>query len=206
MSDHQPPSASDLPSSWQDEDEDAIRTEGKSRKVWVFGGIAVVLLVIVGVIAVINLGGPEERAWPAALDGRPEGLGGEKETAAEVTPSAEPGVYIWNSFDGWHLWIVNGEGLDGLTGSITSNDDIVSASSSNPDAGTASVDDKKITFDLDGGDALAGVDFDPGFAKKLTFDLETADGEVSADLVFTGAKSAPVSSIPLVVDKEVVDG
>ncbi|HWJ97320.1 MAG TPA: hypothetical protein VNQ33_04115, partial [Acidimicrobiales bacterium] len=153
----------------------------------------------------INLRDPEERAWPASVGGRPEGLGGEKETAGEVTPSADPGVYIWNSFDGWHLWVVGGEGIDGLTGTITSSDDVVGAVSSAPDAGTVSVEGKTITFDLAAGSAVAGVDFDPGFAKELTFTLKTAGGDVAPAQVFTGASREPVDAVPVVIDKAVVD-
>jgi len=205
MSDTQPPSDTGLPSSWNEEDADAIRSDAKSKKWWIIGGVVVVLIAVVASIAILNSGDSRERAWPKSVDGRPEGLGGEKETAADVTPSADPGVYIWNSFDGWHVWVVNGDGLDGLTGTIASNDDIVGAESSNPDAGTVSADGKTVTFDLAAGDALAGVDFDPGFAKKLTFTLETADGEVKATQVFTGSQSKAVDAVPVVIDKAVVD-
>jgi len=205
MSDTNPPSDAGLPSSWNEEDADAIRSDAKSRKWWIIGAVAVVLLVVVGGLAVINLREPAERAWPDSVGGRPAGLGGEKETAADVTPTADPGVYIWNSFDGWHLWVVNGEGLDGLTGTIKSNDDINAATSSAPEAGTASADGRTITFDLDGGEALAGVDFDPGFSKQLTFTLETATGEVAASQVFTGGASTPASAVPVVIDKAEVD-
>lgn len=205
MSDTQPPSDAGLPSSWNEEDADAIRTEAKSKKWWIIGGIAVVLLAIVGVLAVVNLRDPEERAWPASVDGRPEGLGGEKETAAGVTPSADPGVYIWNSFDGWHLWVVNGAGLEGLSGTIKSSNDLVGAESSAPDAGTVSVDGKVINFDLDGDAAVAGVDFDPGFAKRLTFTFESGGGDVKAAQVFTGGASKAVDRVPVVIDKAPVD-
>ncbi|WP_421118448.1 hypothetical protein ACE2AJ_13785 [Aquihabitans daechungensis] len=200
-----PPPDADLPASWQEEDDDAARSEHKSRRWWIIGGVALVILAVIAAFAVVNMRNDAKRAWPEELGGRPAGLGGEDETAAEVTPTAEPGVYLWSGFDGWHLWVVNGEGLDGFSGTITSNTDFNGARSSAPDAGTVSVDGKEITFDLDGGEALAGVDFDPGFAKELTFDLQTADGEVPAELVFTGSGSAPVDEVPLVIDKPVKD-
>ncbi len=207
MSDTAPPPDSDLPSSWDEEDHDALRADAKSRRWWWIGGAALLIVVaLVAVLVVANRASdPEERAWPDAVGGRPEGLGGENETAAQVTPSADPGVYIWQSFDGWHLWVVSGDGLDGLTGTITSNEDIVSARSSDEDAGTATLDGKEITFDLDAGAPLAGVDFDPGFSRELTFRLETADGEVSADQVFTGSGKTPADAVPVVIDKPVVD-
>jgi len=205
MSDTSSPSDAGLPSSWNEEDADAIRSDSKSRRWWIIGGVVVLLLAIAGGIALSGALEPEERAWPESIDGRPAGLGGEKEKAADVTPTADPGVYIWNSFDGWHLWVVNGDGIDGLTGTITSSEDVVTASSSAPDAGTVKADGGKITFDLAAGSTLAGVDFDPGFAKKLTFTFETADGEVKATQVFTGSDSEPVDAVPVTIDKAVVD-
>lgn len=205
MSDTPPPATPEFPASWDDEHRDAARGGGRRIVWWVLGGLVAVVLVILGVNLIFNRGANEQRAWPEAVDGRPEGLGGEDETAAEVTPAAEPGVYIWNSFDGWHLWVVNGDGIDGLKGTIASNTDLVGAESSAPDAGTVSVDGKVVTFDLDGGAAVAGVDFDPGFASQLTFDLETADGEVVASQVLTGSGGASVDAVPVVIDKPVVD-
>jgi hypothetical protein len=205
MSDTPPPAPSDLPASWQEEDDDAARTDGRRRTWWVVGGIVVVILAAAGIFAFVQAMQPEDRAWPAAYGGRPDGLGGERESAADVTLSASPGVYIWESFDGWHLWVVNGDGLAGLTGTISSNSDLVEATSSAPDAGTVSVDKKTVTFDLSEGAAVAGVDFDPGFADRLTFRLETADGEVSASQVLTGSKSTPVDAVPVVVNKAPVD-
>jgi hypothetical protein len=204
MSDTTPPPASDLPASWQEEDDDAVRTDRSSRKWWIVGAVVVVLLVVAAAIALSQLDA-EERAWPSAYDGRPAGLGGEKESANEVTPTAEPGVYIWNGFDGWHVWVVNGDGLDGLSGTITSSDDLVSAASSVPKGGTVTVEGEKVTFDLKGGGAVTGVDFDPGFSKELKFDLSSAGGDISADQVFTGSKSAPARSVPVVIEKKVVD-
>jgi hypothetical protein len=205
MSDTTPPPASDLPSSWQAEDDDAIRADRSSRKWWIIGGIVLVVLLVPIGLALSKLGDDEPREWPSTYEGRPEGLGGEKESADEVTPTAEPGVYIWNGFDGWHVWVVNGDGLDGLSGTITSNDDIVSAESSVADGGKVTLEGEEVTFDLEGGGAVTGIDFDPGFSKELKIDLLSASGDVSASQVFTGSKSAPASSVPVVIEKELVD-
>jgi hypothetical protein len=205
MSTNSTPSDAGLPSSWNEEDEDAIRSDAKSKKWWIIGALVVLLLVVIAGLVIVKASDPKDRAWPESVGGRPQGLGGEKETAADVTPTAAPGVYIWNSFDGWHLWLVNGDGIDGLKGTIKSNTDFVGATSSAPDAGTATLDGKTITFDLKGASPLAGVDFDPGFGKKLTFTLETAGGEVQAAQVFTGSQSTPVEAVPVIIDKPVVD-
>ena len=201
------PTDTPLPGSWNADESDALATERKSRKAWWIGGAVVVVIVLVAVFAVLTNGGLKpERAWPEATGGRPTGLGEEKQTAGEVTPSADQGVYIWNSFDGWHLWAVNGEDLSGLTGTIKSSDDIVRATSSAPAAGTVSVDGKTITFDLSADAAVAGVDFEPGFSRKLTFDLQTKDGPVPVTLIRTGSGGASVDANPVVIDKPVVKG
>lgn len=205
MSDTSGP-ANDVPSSWKEEQDDAARAGRGSRRWWIIGGIVIVVLVAAGVVAFVNRSdGPVDRAWPESYGGRPDGLGSDGDTAVDVTAAADPGVYIWNGFDGWHLWVVNGEGLDGLKGTITSSDDIVSASSSAPSAGDATVDGKEVTFDLDGSTPVAGVDFDPGFSQELTFTIETSGGPVKADQVFTGSKPTPARAVPVVVEKAVVD-
>ena len=205
MSDDELPSAPPLPGSWADDENEAVRQSGKHRRLWWILAVVVVVAIGAAVAAVLANGGvAPQRAWPASVGGRPEGLGGEKDTAADVTPTAPAGVYIWQSFDGWHLWAVNGDGLDGVKGTIESSDKIVQATSSAPDAGTVTVDGKTITFDLDGKAAVAGVDFDAGFSKKLTFDLEGPDGPIPATVVFTGSKAKPVDAVPVVIDKPVV--
>lgn len=205
MSDTPTPPPADLPASWQEEDDDAVRKDRSGRLWWVIGGIVVVILLAGGVFAFVQALQPEDRAWPQAYNGRPEGLGGEKDTAIDVQPDVPPGIYIWESFDGWHLWVVNGDAVAGLSGTITSSDDFVSAVSSSPGDGAVSVDGKTIDFDLSDGAPVAGVDFDPGFSQKLTFKLDTAGGEATTEQVFTGSKSAPVAAVPVVVNKDVVD-
>ena len=95
MSATEPPS-SPLPSSWKEEEEDAIRTE-KSRRVWWIVGAVAVVAIVIGVFVAFQGSQEPDRAWPDSLGGRPEGLGGEGDTADQVEPTAPPGVYIWNS-------------------------------------------------------------------------------------------------------------
>lgn len=204
MSDTPPPSPAPLPSSWNDEGQEVERSDRKSRIWWIIGALAIIVVVVVGAFVVVR-SRDQERAWPAATSGRPAGLGGEKQTTAEVDATAPPGVYIWQSFDGWHLWIVNGEGLEGLSGTIKSSAKLVNASASAPEDGTVGITGKTVEFDLDGGNAVAGVDFDPGFSDKLTFTLESGGVEVKASQVFTGSESAAVDAVPVVIDKPVVE-
>lgn len=201
------PTAAPLPESWKADETEALDGGKKHRKLWWIVGVLVVVVVAIAAFAVATNGGLKpERAWPDEASGRPTGLGEEKQTAGEVEPAADQGVYIWNSFDGWHLWVVNGPDLAGLTGTITSSDDFVRATSSAPAAGTVAIDGKELTFDLSADAAVAGVDFEPGFSRKLTFDLQTADGPVPVKLIKTGSGMASVDANPVVIDKPVVKG
>ncbi|MEZ5140749.1 MAG: hypothetical protein R2711_18850 [Acidimicrobiales bacterium] len=85
--------------------------------------------------------------WPADLGGRPAGLGEIDEIAAEVTPEVEPGAYLWNDFDGWHLWFAFGDGFDRATGTIRSDDDVSKLLLSPTSSGTASGDGGEVSFE-----------------------------------------------------------
>ena len=141
--------------------------------------------------------------WPRNVGGRPPALGKRGQPARDVTlgKDAKPGVYLWNDYDGWHLWVVNGSGVPAVKGTITSNDAVAKAEPAVPDAGSVVVDDKVVTFDLPTDQPIVGVDFNPGFfAKNLVFTVEGPDGPVSEQLVHVGAK-AEQAPYPLVLTK-----
>lgn len=207
MTDPHDPTNDPTPASWAAEQEAAGRSGGSRRALWVVLAVAAVV-VIGGIIVVWSKAGsgPEERAWPDAVSGRPEGLGDNGQTAAEVTPNAKAGVYLWSGFDGWHLWVVRGDGVQGVKGTIESSVDVGRATLSAPGQGKVSVDGHTITFDLTSDSELVGIDFEPGFySKKLTVDLEEADGPVAPATVTLGPKTA-ATSMPVVIDKAVVKG
>ena len=193
----------DLPSSWTEDEQPSRR----SIPWWawvVLGALAVVAVAFVAVTVLVE--DEEERAWPAEVGGRPDGLGEEGQTAAEVAATAGPGVYIWNSFDGWHLWVVDGAGVGGVSGSIASDDGLDDAVLSAPGLGSVAVDDEAATFELPGDAALAGVDFAPNFfTKQLTIELVDPAGEpVPVDVVQLGPDTE-AEAVPVVIDKPVVD-
>ena len=198
-----PPGGS-LPSSWDAEDaEFAARPKRRWPVV-----VAVLLVLVVAAAAitfVLNRGDEEKRAWPDAVGGRPAGLGEEGDTAAEVgDPTAAPGVYLWNSFDGWHLWVVNGGEVQGAKGTIESTVDIAKAEPSAKGSGSVEVDGKTATFELDGSSKVSGIDFEPGFfSKRITVTLEGPDGPIPATLVTLGRQGHP-DAVPVVIDKPLV--
>ena len=206
MTDTDPTSPDAVPSSWSADDNETVRVaERRGRKVWIVV-IVVVIAAVAGVAYAVTSGAfdGKDRAWPAQISVRPDGLGQEHDTAAHVTPTAEPGVYIWNSFDGWHLWVVNGNDVAGVKGTITSSDRIKRATSSAPKAGTVTAHGKTVSFDLDGSAKVAGVDFEPGFSHHLVITLDGPDGPVSVTVVHLG-HDAMATAVPVVIDKPVVN-
>ena len=198
MSDPSP----DLPSSWANEDRPR-----RSIPRWVWIVVGLVVCVVVAITAVNLLFNSEEkREWPAEVSGRPSGLGEEHQSAADVTPDAAPGVYVWSGFDGWHLWVVDGADVGGVTGTITSDEGITEAVLSAPGAGSVAVDDDTISFQLPGDVALAGVDFSPEFfTKQLTIELTDAAGEpLPVEVVHLGSDGT-AEAVPVGIDKPIVD-
>lgn len=189
-------------------------------------GLVVAVVLIVGIV-LLTRGGDDDRAdggakgdgteqadgtdapsgkpqWPASLGGRPPALGVRDQPATDVQVGAgtAPGVYLWNDYDGWHLWVVGG-GPDLVRGTLTSNDPVAKAELAVPGAGTVAIDDKVVTFELPGAAGLSGIDFNPGFfAKQLVFTLEGPNGPLDSSVVFVGSKAAE-APFPLVFEKEV---
>jgi len=190
-------------------------------------GLVVLVLLVVGMVIVSKSGSDDDKkasgdgteqatgngegandgkaakpVWPPAVGGRPAGLGETKVPATEVTVEAEPGVYLWNDFDGWHLWVVNGAGVPPVSGSLSSNDELGKAVLAVPDAGTVKQDGKTATFILPTDVPLTGIDFNPGFySDSIVIALNGPDGApVDTALVKTGKKST-AAPFPIVIRK-----
>lgn len=138
-------------------------------------------------------------AWPAVVQGRPAAFGQLRDPITSVSPEAEPGVYFWLDFDGWHLWIASPNGKAAAKGTLTSNEDLGPAQVAVPDQGIVNVAGKSMTFDFSGVDAAAaGVSFNLGFyASEVTVSLG------GTDLPLLLGKSAAPSPIPAVITKQV---
>ncbi|MEZ5181723.1 MAG: hypothetical protein R2702_07600 [Acidimicrobiales bacterium] len=197
-----PPTA---PSSWQhDELAEVERAERGRRLPLLLGGAAGLL--VIAAIAYVLMAKPfdvqRDLVWPADLGGRPAGLGEIDEIAAEVTPEVEPGAYLWNDFDGWHLWFAFGDGFDRATGTIRSDDDVSKLLLSPTSSGTASGDGGEVSFELDDSAPLVGIDFEPGFyAKRVEVRIEGPDGPLPDDMVHRGQAAKP-AALPLVEEKD----
>lgn len=189
--------ANPLPDSWHVEDAE-VKRKGPRLGVIIGGLVLVAVLIGAGIVGFQVAMEKTKKAWPASAGGPPAGLGA---TPAEAAADTAPGVYLWNDFGGWHLWVVNGEGVAGVKGTITSTDEIASAQVATAGEGTAVIEAKTVAFDLPAEPRVAGVDFNPGFyGEKLTVTLEGADGPVDPSLVTIG-RDRTVSVVPVVLDK-----
>jgi hypothetical protein len=186
-----------LPDSWNVEDAEVAR-KGPRLGLSVGGVVLVAVLVAAGVVGFQVAMEKTKKAWPASAGGPPAGFGG---APAEVAADAPPGIYLWNDFGGWHLWIVNGEGVSGVRGTIGSDDEVATAEVATAGEGSAVVEGETIAFDLPAEPRVVGVDFNPGFyAEELTLTLEADGAPVDPKLVTVG-RDREVSVLPFVLDK-----
>ena len=189
----------DLPESWEVEDAEVKRPRSK---VFVIVGIVVVALLAIGAVSLLFRKDDVKKTWAASVGGPPSGLGG---STTAATADVKPGYYLWSDFDGWHLWVVNGDGVKGAKGTIENNDTFASAALATAGAGTVSKDGKSVSFDLPTEPRVVGVDFNPGFySNKLNVSLTDADGPVDPKLVTIG-RSADVSEMPFTIEQVPVD-
>ncbi len=182
----------DLPGSWDAED-----AEVRKRKVpWLFVGIGIVAAITVGLVA-WRLIAQEDTTWPASLSWRPQGMG---DAATGVPPSAEPGVYVWSDFDSFHLWVVHGEDIGQVTGSIQLDNDLTSATLEVPGSGTVTVDGDRAEFTLPANPAGSGIAFSPSFyVGQIEIEVATEEGPLAPADVRLGGNATPATSMPVVI-------
>jgi hypothetical protein len=100
--------------------------------------------------------------WPSEIQGRPVAFGGTKaDPAAAKTTGLEDGFYLWEGFDGWHVWEIGGGADDRIT--ITADSEIAKADGI---GGTVAVDKAGNHFTFSRGSAagkVVGVEFNPGY-------------------------------------------
>ena len=100
--------------------------------------------------------------WPSEIQGRPVAFGGNAaDPAAAKTIGLEDGFYLWEGFDGWHVWEVGGTADDRIT--ITADSTIAKADGV---GGTVAIDKTANHFTFSRGSAggkVVGVEFNPGY-------------------------------------------
>lgn len=136
---------------------------------------------------------PVKMIWPSEIGGRPAGLGARGDKAPAATDAA-PGVYLWNDFDGWHLWVVRGPGVDKVAGTITSSADILKIDpAATADAnGLVTMEGKEVRFDFTAATAaVVGVDFNPGYrVQSISANATNGGAPLEADRFHVGSQAA----------------
>lgn len=185
--------AADLPASWGADEGSPPRR----RRGLLWAAVAVVI-VVVGVGAFFALRQVQknvEKEWPARWSGPPSGLDTKDPTASGVAPDIEPGAYLWNDFQGWHLWVVMGDGVGPVQGTLTSDKDFDDVALATARVGSMQPKGGQISFSFPADAKVAGIDFSPGFyAEKIELKLSKA-----IPVFEGGAKKR--SRSPVVIDK-----
>jgi hypothetical protein len=114
---------------------------------------------------------PATPRWPSAVAGRPAALGKQGEPPPGTDGGLEDGFYLWQDFNGWHLWVIGGSSSDRVT--VTSDDQVTKAAGT---TGGVDIAQGSNTFTFSRGSAgapVAGVDFNPGYyAKTMIVSVE----------------------------------
>jgi len=141
-------------------------------------------------------------SWEPSADGRPAVLGDMGTPPDRTAADVAPGAYLWSDFQGWHLWVVTGTGVDGVVATLTSDDGFATATAVGT-TGTATTAGRSLTFTPTAGTRVAGVDFQPGFyAKVLTVDLTGADGQrLTPTVVHVGGSATSPPAVPVILTK-----
>lgn len=143
-----------------------------------------------------------ERGWPDSVQGRPAGFGTRDTPPPADAGSLAPGAYLWIDFNGWHLWIVRGPGVEGITGRIELDAEPTRAAPAVEGEGQVAIDGNAIVFDLTDAEAeVVGVEFNTFYAGTMNVSLESSEGPIDAGNVHIGRKETP-SPNPIAVAKE----
>lgn len=117
--------------------------------------------------------GATEPGWPTWVMGQPRRLF-EAEAPPTEIGETPPGFYLWLDFEGWHLWLVGGEGSDASV-EIQSDD---AFSKAEPVGTPPAIEQEGNRLRMSRGDASAtsvGLDFNPGFFAKTLIVTTTGD-------------------------------
>lgn len=110
--------------------------------------------------------------WPSSTSGRPAAFGPPTQPPSAADTSAlEDGFYLWQDFQGWHVYQVGGTGDDRIT--VTGDAEMAKADGL---GGEVAIDKTLNHFTFSrgaAGDKVVGVDFNPGYyARTLVVAVE----------------------------------
>jgi hypothetical protein len=114
----------------------------------------------------------DKARWPSVTAGRPREFGKLDDAPPADSGKLQDGFYLWQDFDGWHLWVVGGTPEDRVT--ITSDAEIAKAV---PTGGDVAIErtPNALTFSRGGATGrVVGVDFNPGYYARTI--IATTEG------------------------------
>jgi hypothetical protein len=130
---------------------------------------------------------------------------GNASTDPQPGKTAKPGVYFWEAYDGWHVRIVKGDGVDKVDGLVTGVQNkqgakIVKVTGADP--GVAKVEGGNVSWQVPaGGNGIVGIDFtlDPS-TKEAALTLNGENGSLDVKKVYIGSstKNPPTNPITFV--------
>ncbi|MCU1452087.1 MAG: hypothetical protein JWN46_233 [Acidimicrobiales bacterium] len=193
------------------------------RVIWIAGGAVLVVAVIIVAVVLSRSskntssstsstttapGGKTTKtsnklAWPGAVAGRPVEFGKRGDGPDKAKALAAPGVYIWNDFDGWHVWVVKGAGTEKVKVQVASDKPLVGATVvGTAPTGLVKTPDR-VTFDFSTTTAhVSGLNINLGFfGKSVIISVDGGSGPLDTKLIFRGSKRVPATTNPDVEQK-----
>lgn len=148
--------------------------------------------------AVCNPSWPDVSALPTGWTNRTKG-----DPAWQVPPAAQPGLYIWSDFNGWHVVGVNllTQATVSVRGDNTKPDDLTAR----PETGSTGVttardSDSQWTITLPAGKGGQGANLTVGHVGRITIDAQ-ANGQPFDPTKIHEGFSTLASSLPIVLVK-----
>jgi hypothetical protein len=128
-----------------------------------------------------------EPRWPSVIQGRPQAFGARNDPPPADVGDLEDGFYLWQDFDGWHLWMVGGGPDDRV--SVAADDAFAKSEAVGGGPELAPVANGFTLARGGAGAKVVGVDFNPGYYAKTL--VVTVDGDLRLRV---GAHRAAVGS------------
>ena len=133
--------------------------------------------------------------WTNGLAGSPKvfrAADGSASSDPQPGKDAKPGVYFWESYDGWHVRVVKGDGVDKVDGIVTGllkNQGAKIVKVTGADASVAKAEGGNVSFQVPpGGSNVVGIDFTlDAFTTNSTLTLNGDNGSLDVSKIYLGA-------------------
>jgi hypothetical protein len=149
------------------------------------------------------------KVWTNNLGGAPpifRDPAGKPTDIPKAGADAKPGVYFWETYDGWHVRVVKGDGIGEVRGFVTGKNvpkPTTIDSVTGADRSIASVQDGNVAFDIPAeGTAVVGVNFTlGGYTNQSVLTLNGPNGPIDTSKIYLGSGSAKAMANPQSFEK-----